>query len=342
MSDNYYDILGVDKDANEVDIKRAYRKLALKTHPDKNGGDDTMFKKINTAYETLSDSDKRHVYDNPNQMPDFGNGGFHSGGFHGGDIFEQLFRGMNINVNINGQKTNGPTKRGNHVHRIGINLKNVHTGLIKTLKLKLNKVCFDCKSTCNNCNGKGITIRLQQTGPFVQQLQTQCDQCNGTGSINKNNLDCNSCNGTSTYIVEETIKVEIPKGTVPGHKIIFNRMGEQEQKSGDEAGDLIIEIVVEDDPYFTRENNSLVFKSKLSLAETFIGKDIIVPHFDEHIRVNTHIFGIINPNKRYHIKGKGLCGEGDLVFIFEIIYPEKVLDSYDRDTLKNIFKNLEI
>jgi|LakMenEpi03Aug12_release.lakeMendotaPanAssembly.Ray.scaffolds.fasta_scaffold146963_3 DnaJ-class molecular chaperone len=336
MSDNYYDILGINKDATEDDIKRAYRKLALKTHPDKNGGDDIMFKKINIAYNTLLDADKRHVYDNPNEMPDFG------GGFPGGDIFDQLFRGVNVNVNINGQNHRGPTKRGNHLHRISINLKDVHTGIIKTLKLKLNKVCFNCKSTCNNCNGTGVIIRLQQTGPFVQQIQNQCNVCNGSGSINKNNTNCNYCNGTSSYIVEETIKVEIPKGTNYGYRIVFNKMGEQEQKSNDEAGDLIIEIIVGDDPYFTRDNNNLVFKSKLTLAETFIGKDMIVPHFDEHIRVNSNIFGIINPNKRYHIKGKGLCGEGDLVFMFEIIYPEKVLDSCDSDLLKNVFKNLGI
>ena len=135
MSENYYDILNIEKDASNDDIKKAYRKLALKTHPDKNGGDDTMFKTINMAYETLSDPDKRHVYDNPNQMPDFG----------GGDIFEQLFRGMggmnvNMNMNMNNQTSRGPTKRGNHLYKIQISLKDIHTGLVKTLKLKLNKI----------------------------------------------------------------------------------------------------------------------------------------------------------------------------------------------------------
>jgi DnaJ-class molecular chaperone len=341
MSDNYYDILGVKKDASEDEIKRAYRKLALKTHPDKNGGDDTMFKKINVAYETLSDADKRHVYDNPNQMPDFGGGGFHGGG----DIFEQLFRGMggmNINVNINGQRQNGPVRRGNHLHRISVNLRDIHTGIIKTLKLKLNKVCFDCKTKCNNCNGNGVTIRLQQTGPFVQQIQSSCSSCSGTGSINANNMSCQVCNGNGNYVVEDTIKVEIPKSTVSGYRIVFEKMGEQEQKQGEQAGDLVVEIIIEDDPYFVREGDNLIFKSKLTLAETFIGKDVVVPHFDEHIRINTNIFGIINPNKRYHIKGKGLGGKGDMAFIFEIIYPEKVLDSYDRESLKNVFKNLGI
>lgn len=339
MSDNYYDILGVSKEASEDEIKRAYRKLALKTHPDKNGGDDTMFKKINVAYETLSDPDKRREYDNPHQMPNFG-----GGGFPGGDIFEQLFRGMggmNINVNINGQR-HGPLRRSNHLHRISVNLRDIHTGLVKTLKLKLNKVCFDCRQKCENCNGSGMTVRIQHNGPFVQQVQSPCNMCGTTGSINKNKMSCNICKGTSNYVVDETIKVEIPKGTHYGTKVVFTGMGEQEQKLGEIAGDLIIEIIIEEDPYFLREDDNLIFKTKLTLGEIFIGKDIVVPYFDEHIRINTNIFGIINPNKKYHIKGKGLCGKGDLIFIFEIVYPEKVLDSYDRESLKNVFKNLNI
>ena len=122
----HYSVLGVQNTASPEEIKKAYRKLAKDSHPDKNGGNDTMFKKINEAYETLSDSDKRHVYDNPNQMPDFGHGGF-----PGGDMFEQLFRGMGgINININGQSHRGPTKRGNHLYRVGISLKDVHTGQV--------------------------------------------------------------------------------------------------------------------------------------------------------------------------------------------------------------------
>jgi DnaJ-class molecular chaperone len=339
MSDNYYDILGVSKDASEDEIKRAYKKLALKTHPDKNGGDDTMFKQINVAYETLSDPDKRREYDNPHQMPDFG------GGFPGGDIFEQLFRGMggmNINVNINGQRHNGPIKRGNHLHRIGISLNDVHTGLVKTLKLKINKVCFDCKTKCGNCNGSGTIIRIQQTGPFVQQIQSQCGICNGSGSVNTDNVLCKKCNGTSNYMEEEIVKVEIPKGVNTGDQIIFSKMGEQPQRPNEEAGDLLVQIVVEEDPYFGREGDNLIFKTKITLAESLIGKDILIPHFEDNVRINTNIFGIINPNKRYHIQGKGLCGKGDLIFMFEIIYPEKELDSYDRDILKNVFNNLGI
>jgi DnaJ-class molecular chaperone len=336
MADNYYNILGVSKDASDDEIKKAYRKLALKTHPDKNNGDDTMFKKINLAYETLSDTNKRYEYDNPNQMPNF------SGSF-GGDVFEQIFRGMSgINININGQRQSGPSKRENHLHRVHVSLKDVHTGIFKTLKLKLNKVCFDCRTTCRNCNGNGMTISIQQLGPYVQQIQSRCGICNGIGIIHNNNSGCKKCYGVGNIVDEEIIKIEIPSGSESGYRVVFNRLGEQPKNSGEEAGDLIVEVIVNNDPYFVRENDNLIFKTKITLAEIFVGKDIMIPHFDDNLIINTNMFGIINPNKRYHIKGKGLCGKGDLIFIFEILYPEKVLDSSDRESVKNLFKNIGI
>ena len=336
--EDYYEILGLSSDASDDDIKRAYRKLALKTHPDKNGGDDAMFKKINLAYETLSDPDKRREYDNPNPFEQMG------GGFHGGDIFEQLFRGMggmNINVNINGQRQ-GPTKRGNHLHRINVSLKDIHIGITKTLKLKISKICFSCKKECGNCNGRGITIQVHRNGPFVQHVQSACNMCKGSGNINSHNVNCQKCGGNSSINEEKVIKVDIPKGAQDGHQVIFNGLGEQMQRDGEEAGDLLVQVNIEKDPYFEREGNNLIYRTQLNLAETFLGKDIIVPHFDEHFTVNSNIFGIINPNKRYHLKDRGLGGLGDLIFIFEIIYPEKTLDSYDRESLKNVFKNLQL
>jgi DnaJ family protein A protein 2 len=335
-SDNYYDILGVSKDASEDEIKRAYRKLALKTHPDKNGGDDTMFKKINLAYETLSDQNKRNDYDNPNMMPNLG-------GFPG-DIFDHFYKnmgGFNINVNMN-VNNNRHIKRQSHVHRLNIDLKDVHKGIVKTLKLKLNKVCFNCLDICNACNGCGNIVRIHQAGPFIQQIQTQCSSCNGVGQMTKKNMSCVNCEGKNVKFEEHTIKVDIPKNVNNGYNIIFKGLGEQAQKSTEEAGDLVVEVMINDDPYFGRENNNLIYKSKITLVESLIGKDIIVPHFDEHINMNINIFGIINPNKRYHIQGKGLGGVGDLIFIFEIVYPDRVLTYDERECLKNSFKSINL
>jgi DnaJ-class molecular chaperone len=331
-SDNYYNILGISKDASEDDIKRAYRKLALKTHPDKNGGDDTMFKKINLAYETLSDPNKRNAYDNPSMMPNID-------GFPG-DIFEHFMGSFNINMNMN--INNRHVKRQSHVHRINIDLKDVHKGLIKTLKLKLNKICFNCLDICGSCNGSGNIVRVQQAGPFFQQIQTQCGNCNGMGQMTKKNINCMNCEGKNIKFEEHTVKVDIPKGVNNGYNIVFKGLGEQAQKSIEESGDLVVEIIVNEDPYFGREHNNLIYRCKVTLVESIIGKEVIVPHFDEHINMNINIFGIINPNKRYHIRGKGLGGDGDLIFIFEVVYPDRILTNEEREFLKSSFMNVNL
>ena len=176
-------------------------------------------------------------------------------------------------------------------------------------------------------------------------MQQDCNHCNSTGTINKNNTACSVCHGTGNYIVDETIMVNIPKGVFDGYDIVFSKKGEQEQKPGEIPGDLVVKIVVDTDLFFTRNtrtDNNLIFKTKITLAETFIGKDILVPHFDGPVNINTNIFGIINPNKKYYIKGKGLCGTGDLIFVFEIIYPDKGVDPDSREILKDVFNKIGI
>lgn len=330
--EDYYELLGISKDASDDEIKRAYRKLALKTHPDKNGGDDTMFKKINLAYETLSDPSKKAEYDNPHEMH----------GFPGGDIFSQLFRGMSgMNINVNVQN-NRNIKRQTHIHKINVTLKDIHVGLTKNLKLTISKTCFSCKKECNVCGGSGRTIQVTRNGPFIQQVQGICNNCKGNGLINDDNFNCIKCCGNGSITEEKTIKVEIPKCAPNGFQVVYEGLGEQAQKEREQPGDLIIQIHVEEDPYFQRENNNLIYKCQLKLAEIFLGKELLIPHFDEHFTINSNIFGIINPNKRYHVNSKGLGGSGDLIFIFEIIYPETTLDSYDREVLKNVFMNLKL
>lgn len=329
MSENdYYKILGLNRDASDDEIKKSYRKLALKTHPDKNNGDDIEFKKINEAYETLSDSNKKHIYDNPqNAFQGFGNGG---------DIFEHLMRHMNVNQP--GQNTRRQKKT--HIHKINISLRDVHCGIKKTLKITILKQCFTCKSKCTNCNGNGTIVKIQQLGPFMQQLQMMCNVCNGSGTcmIGKGCIKCN--NGIISE--QQTLNVDIKMNIKTGDTILYKELGEQATKCDDIPGDLIIEINVESDPYFERNGDNLVYNSKITLAESIIGKEIIVPHFDEYFKMNINTFGIINPKKLYTIKNKGLGNKGNLDFIFEIIYPDKMLDNSEIDSLSVIFKNIKI
>lgn len=343
---DYYKILGIERDATSDIIKKAFRKKALECHPDKTGGDDKLFKDINEAYETLSSPELKEQYDNPNPNP-FGNINM---GNHN-DIFAQMFSGMggfgNMNININGQNVNrGPQKRVSHNHNIKISLRDAHTGVKKNLKITIVKNCLSCTSNCSRCNGRGIINQTIQTGPFIQQVQGNCNNCSGSGIMKNGNSSCQNCHGKLTIEEERIIMLDIPVCVSNGHTIKFDGLGEQIKKNGEIPGDLIINIVLDDqDPYFTRENDNLIYKCKLTLLQSYIGKILIVPHFDANIPINTNIFGTIDFNKRYHLKGKGLgknLGRGDLIFQFEYEYKDIQLTDNQRVKLENCFKELNL
>jgi len=347
---DYYKILGVERDATSDIIKKAYRTLALKYHPDKNNNPEAeiKFKDINQAYETLSSRELKNQYDNPNTSP-FGN--LNMGGHD--DIFAQMFNGMggfgNMNININGQNINvnrGPQKRASHNHNIKISLRDAHIGIKKNLKITVVKIVLSCTSSCSRCNGRGIINQTIQTGPFLQQVQGNCNNCNGSGIMNNANSSCHNCHGKLTIEDERIIMLDLPICVSNGHTIKFDGLGEQIKKSGEIPGDLLIKITVDDqDPYFTRENDNLIYKCKLTLLQSYIGKILIVPHFDEPISINTNIFGTIDFNKKYHIKGKGLgknLGRGDLIFVFEYEFKDIQLNDNQRVKLENCFKELNL
>jgi len=340
MSDkDYYKILNISRDSSESEIKKAFRKKALECHPDKNNGNDSEFKLVNEAYETLSDPERKDQYDTPNTNP-FGNINL-SGHGGGNDIFEQMMRNMGLNVN-NGN-VNRIVRRSDHQHNIKINLKDAHTGLSKNLKITIVKNCMNCTGVCSTCNSSGFIIQRIQHGPMIQQIQRTCDTCNGSGISKSSKSGCSYCDGKSEVIEEKILTINIPICVNSGHQIKFEKLGEQPKKSGEISGDLIINIIVDDqDPYFKRENDNLIFKCKLNLLESYIGKIIIVPHFDESIMINTNIFGVINYEKRYHLKGKGIGNKGDLIFVFQYEYKDVQITDNQRDKLQNCFKELNL
>jgi len=340
MSDpkNYYKILGINKDATYDEIKKAFRAKSLVCHPDKNKtGDDSEFKLVNEAYGILG-SDKRDEYDNPHQDP-FGNVMGHG---QGHDVFEQMFRGMGIPVNINiSQNINinhASQQRASYNHNIKISLRDAHSGIKKNLKIKIIKNCLSCTGNCSKCNGRGIISQIIQTGFSMQQIQIKCNTCNSTGIMKNSEISCKNCNGNYEIPEEKIITLEIPHCVENGFNIKFDGYGEQIKRNGEIPGDLIINIIVDQDQYFERSNNDLIFKCKLTLIESIVGKIVTVPHFDEPVTINTNIFGIVNPKKLYHLKGKGLGNKGDLIFQFDIEYPDKTLDSYSIQELNNVFK----
>ena len=320
---DHYQTLGLNRDATQEDIKREYRKLVLVTHPDKNNGNDIEFKKIQLAYEVLSDVNKKREYDNPESQ------------FAGIDIFEQMVRNMNMNMNMN--MNSQRSKMRDHYHKLYVTLKDIHTSEKKNLRVKIQKHCFDCKTLCKECGGNGMIIKVQHMGVFFQQIQVSCVQCNGSGIKITQNINCKQCFGVSSISEDKIVQVELYSKLECGHKFQFTGYGEQALKRYDIPGNLIVEMCIIDDKIFTRIGENIIYKTQITLKESIIGKNIIIPHFDKDIQLDTSTFGIIVPNKTYVIKDKGLGGTGDLCIVFDVLYPTKKLTNIEKDVFRVAF-----
>ena len=324
---DYYSILEIPKSAKEDEIKKAYRKNALKYHPDKNKSPDAeiKFKEISEAYEILSDSQKKQMYD-MGQDPNNINTHFHQE-FNHNDIFQQFFGGNPF------EQQHRQIKRGDFTHIINISLKDAHIGISKKLKVNVKKICFDCKVKCSTCNGTSM-INIQN-GPFI--MKHPCNNCS-SGYHNKNNPNCDYCKGTFEKNEEKICQIDIPMCVNSGNVIVIEGLGEQIHKQNEIPGDLHFKINITNDPNFKRQHNNLIYQINLTFKESIIGKSIIIPHFDGDINMVTDGFGVINPEKVYSLKGKGLGnnGSGDLILNFKINYP---LGIYSKDTIDQ-FKNI--
>lgn len=322
---DYYSILGIARNSTEDEIKKAYRKGSLKYHPDKNKEPDAeiKFKELSEAYSILSDSQKKQIYDS-GQDPNNHNTHFH---FNHNDIFQQFFGGNPFEP----QHQNIQTKRGNFTHIIKITLKDVHTGISKTLKVNVKKVCFDCKIKCKICNG--TRLMNFQNGPFI--MKQHCNACS-TGYHNNYNANCSYCKGLFEKTEEQICKIDIPKCVGNENIIVIERLGEQIHSQNEIPGDLHFKINIISDPNFTRLHNNLIYQVPITFKESIIGKSITIPHFDDDINMITDGFGVINPNMVYSLKGKGLGGMGDLILNFQINYP---LGIYSKDIIEQ-FKNI--
>lgn len=331
MSD-YYKILGVEKNANETDIKKAYRKLAIKYHPDKNPGNkeaEEKFKEINEAYEVLSDNEKRKKYDmygkeglNGQMNPDFDpmkmfNEMF--GGNFGG------FGGFN-NFGFQHQKTKLKPKP--IVQEIYFDLKDFFVGRTKKLKITREIYCRECNGTgnkdkrehkCSKCNGNGVEIEVIKNGFMVQQIQRQCRSCGGSGVgvVDK----CLKCKGNK--MTSETIIVElkVDNRTVDGQKVVFNKMGNEYY--GETPSDIICVIRTNKDKTFTRNGNDLMMNMTIWFKESIFGFVKEIDRLDgSKLKIDSEEF--IEPGKRMIIEKEGINESGRLIITFDVKYPKKI------------------
>lgn len=320
---DYYEVLGVDKDASEQDIKKAFRKKARKYHPDVNPDDkeaEKRFKEVNDAYETLSDPQKRQQYDQfgPDgpQFGGFGGGqGPGGAGFGGdfgdiGDIFNMFFGG---GAGGYGQRKNGP-RRGNDLRAdLLIDFETAVFGGKETITVARHKVCDTCHGsgakpgtsphTCSRCGGTGRVISAQQT-PFGRiQTQSTCPECGGSGEI----IDepCPSCSGQGMRRETVTLDVTIPAGVDNGNRLRMQGEGEVGEHGGP-AGDLFIYIRVKPHPVFERVDNDIHMEQPINVAQAALGDEIEVPTLEGRLKFK--IPAGVQSGTRFRLKGKGIKG----------------------------------
>ena len=306
---DYYEVLGVSKDADAKEIKKAYRKLAMKYHPDKNPGDkaaEEKFKEINEAYEVLSDEEKRSTYDRfghdgLNGQAGFGGGqgfgGFGgSGGFGGfedifGDIFGSGFGGFGGSGGSSRRR--GP-RRGADI-RQSVTIKFEEAAFGKKIKVKINRSeeCDEChgsgakpgttKKTCPTCHGSGTVQSVQRT-PFGNiASQRTCSTCNGEGE--RNESPCNKCHGKGSVRKTKTIEVDIPAGIDDGQMIKLSGQGEVGEKGGP-RGDLYIVVNVQKHEIFTREGYDVYIEMPIRFTQAALGDKLEVPTLDGKVSYN--------------------------------------------------------
>ncbi|XP_043933768.1 dnaJ homolog subfamily A member 4 isoform X2 [Protopterus annectens] len=325
----YYDILGVEPTASPDEIKKAYRKLALKYHPDKNPNEGERFKLISQAYEVLSDEKKRDLYDKGGEQA-IKEGGLGSGGFSSPmDIFDMFFGG--------GGRMNRERKGKNVVHQMSVSLEDLYNGATRKLALQKNVICEKCEGhggkkgaveNCPTCKGRGIQVHVQQLGPgMVQQIQTMCSDCHGQGERINPKYRCRNCNGNKTVREKKIIEVHIDKGMKDGQKITFH--GEGDQEPGLEPGDVIIVLDQKDHDTFQRRGDDLMTKMDIQLVEALCGFRRTLQTLDKRTLLITSKAGeVIKHGALKCVLNEGMpiyrdpFEKGRLVIQFFVIFPE--------------------
>ena len=350
---DYYEVLGVEKSASEAEIKKAYRKLAIQYHPDKNPGDkeaEEKFKEAAEAYSVLSDKDKRARYD---QFGHAGMGGAAGGGFSGqgmsmDDIFSMFgdifgggggFGGFSGFGGFGGGGGRAQQRkfRGSDLRvKVKMNLKDIANGVEKKFKLKKYVVCEHCHGsgaegnsgteTCPNCHGTGSVTRTQQSIFGMMQTQTVCPNCNGEGKIIKDK--CKHCSGEGIVYGEEVVEVKIPAGVGEGMQLTVNGKGNAGKRNG-VPGDLLVVIEEEAHPELIRDENDLIYNLLLSVPIATLGGTVEIPTIDSKVKVK--IEPGTQPGKVLRLRGKGLPsvnsygysnGTGDLLVNISVYIPE--------------------
>ena len=359
---DYYEVLGVGKNASDNEIKSAYRKLAKKYHPDLNPGDkeaEEKFKEVNEANDVLSDPEKRKRYDqfglagvDPNYAAQQGGGaGGFGGGFGGvdlGDLFGDIFGsggfgGFGGFGGSSRANPNAPRKGHDIQASVILTFEEAAHGCSKTVTINRQETCRDCggsgaehgtsPETCPHCGGRGYVVTQQRTPFGVMQSQQPCSYCGGRGTIIKN--PCRTCRGTGKTGARKTLEVRIPAGIDDDQNIALRGQGDAGSNGGP-AGDVIVHVTVKPDPVFERDGFDVWVHEPITFSQAVLGAEITVPTVDGKVAYT--IPEGTQSGTRFRLRGKGIQylngrGRGDQYVVVDVEIPKK-LTKAQRDALK--------
>lgn len=360
---DYYEVLGIGKNATDAEIKSAYRKLAKKYHPDLNPGDkeaEEKFKEVNEANDVLSDPQKRQRYDqfgfagvDPNYAAANGGGaGGFGGGFGGvdlGDIFGDIFGGgfgggfSGFGGGSSARTANAPRKGHDIQASVILTFEEAAHGCSKKITINRQDTCPDCggtgaakgtsPETCPDCGGRGYVVTQQRTPFGVMQSQQPCSHCGGRGTIIRN--PCKTCRGTGKTAARKSLEINIPAGIDDDQNIALRGQGDAGSNGGP-AGDVIVHVTVKADPMFERDGYDVTIHVPITFSQAVLGDDVEVPTVDG--RIVQHIPEGTQSGTKFRLRGQGIQylngrGRGDQYVIVDVEIPKKVTRA-QREALK--------
>ena len=360
---DYYEVLGIGKNATDAELKSAYRKLAKKYHPDLNPGNkeaEEKFKEVNEANDVLSDPQKRQRYDqfgfagvDPNYAAANGGGaGGFGGGFGGvdlGDIFGDIFGGgfgggfSGFGGGSSTRTANAPRKGHDIQASVILTFEEAAHGCSKKITINRQDTCPDCggtgaakgtsPETCPDCGGRGYVVTQQRTPFGVMQSQQPCSHCGGRGTIIRN--PCKTCRGTGKTAARKSLEINIPAGIDDDQNIALRGQGDAGSNGGP-AGDVIVHVTVKADPMFERDGYDVTIHVPITFSQAVLGDDVEVPTVDG--RIVQHIPEGTQSGTKFRLRGQGIQylngrGRGDQYVIVDVEIPKKVTRA-QREALK--------
>jgi len=352
---DYYEVLGVGKDASDGELKKAFRSLARKYHPDKNPDDsdsEHMFKEVQEAYAVLSNPDQRRQYDmfghdSPGGSP-FGPSGFQGVNINLDDLFSGGFESIFSGMFGGGGRANRGRRGSDVLLRHTITLEEIYNEAEIEISANLSAACGTCNGTgaksandiqtCSTCGGEGRVVRQARVGPFVQQMVSDCPDCNGQGKTIRN--PCSDCHGSGSEKREQKLRMSIPQGAEDGLRL--RQRGKGEYILNGQPGDLYIQLEVEPHAWFERDGPDLIMALPLGYPEMMLGTQVELPHIDGKPLIIDVPAGA-KPSETLVIRGRGMPrrrgrGQGDVTVLLKLHVPEKI-DKSMRSTLEDMLSS---